>query len=206
MTVSRKEGFSLIEVMVTLVVLAIGLAMAFPSWEQSTQKRRLTSAAEQLASFLSEAQGSAIKHNRELTVSLQHTSATEWCLGAVLGGTACDCTVTDPTDAAFCAIDGAPQVLDQSLFGTTEMPDHSADTTFSFEPIRGIMANADLGNVHSYNLLSENSQFALQVNVLPTGRIRLCGYDSDKRVPGYAECPVEVVEDPEDPEDPPWGF
>lgn len=191
MTASRKEGFSLIEVMVTLVVLAIGLAMAFPNWEQSTQKRRLTSSAEQLASFLTEAQGSAIKHNSELTVSLQHTNATQWCLGAVLGGTACDCTVTDTTNASFCAIDGAPQVLDQSLFGTTAMPAHSTDTTFTFEPIRGIMASADLGNEHSYNLLSANSQFALQVNVLPTGRVRVCAYDSAKKVPGYADCPVE---------------
>ncbi|HSM69599.1 MAG TPA: GspH/FimT family pseudopilin [Xanthomonadales bacterium] len=198
MLASRKEGFSLIEVMVTLVVLAIGLAMAFPNWEQSTQKRRLTSSAEQLAAFLSEAQGSAIKHNSELTVSLQHVSATEWCLGAVLGGTACDCTVTDTTNASFCAIDGAPQVLEQSLFGTTEMPAHSTDTTFTFEPIRGIMANADLGNAHSYDLVSENDQFALQVNVLPTGRIRVCGYDSDKKVPGFADCPVEAVEDPDD--------
>lgn len=195
MTASRKEGFSLIEVMVTLVVVAIGLAMAFPSWEQSTQKRRLTSAAEQLASFLSEAQGSAIKHNRELTVSLQYVSATQWCLGAALGSAsaACDCTITDTMDASFCAIDGAPQVLDQSLFGTIEMPapDPSTDTTFSFEPIRGIMANADLGEPHFYNLVSENSQFALQVHVLPTGRIRVCGFDPDKKVPGYADCPVE---------------
>lgn len=201
MLASRNGGFSLIEVMVTLVVLAIGLAMAFPNWEQSTQKRRLTSSAEQLASFLSEAQGSAIKHNSELTVSLQHTNATQWCLGAVLGGTACDCTVTDTTNASFCAIDGAPQVLDQSLFGTTAMPAHSTDTTFTFEPIRGIMASADLGNEHSYNLLSENSQFALQVNVLPTGRIRVCGYDSAKKVPGYADCPVQA-----EPDDGGFGF
>jgi hypothetical protein len=106
--------------------------------------------------------------------------------------------VTDDTDASFCAIDGAPQVLNQSMFGTTEMLDHSTDTTFSFEPIRGIMVNADLGNAHSYDLVSGNDQFALQVNVLPTGRIRLCGYDSDKKVPGYADCPVEAVPDEDD--------
>jgi type IV fimbrial biogenesis protein FimT len=184
----RGGGFSLIEIMVTLAVLALAISLALPSWDQATQKRRLTSAAEQLASFLSDVQSSAIKHNSSLTVSLVHNSDSDWCLGAVLGSAACNCTVTDPSNAAFCAIDGAPAVLDQVSFGTTEMPAHSSDTSFSFEPIRGIMASADLGTPHSYNLLSANHDFGLQVNVLPTGRIRICNYDSDRQVPGYQPC------------------
>jgi type IV fimbrial biogenesis protein FimT len=189
---SGNEGYTLIELFISLTVIAIGVALAVPSFEQSTQKRELTGAAEQLASFLSDAQSLAVRHNDLVTVALVDHGNSDWCVGAVLGQVACNCEVTDPSDSAYCSVDGAPRVFDHSSAELTEMVAHSADTAFTFEPVRGIMAGADLGAAHFYSLRSENGDFGLQVSVLPTGRIQVCSYDSGARVPGYAACSPAV--------------
>lgn len=190
---SRREGFTLVELAVALAVLAIAISLAVPSWNQVSQKRLVTSSAVQLAAFLSVAQGNAVKSNDELTISLLHSAPEDWCVGATLGSAACDCTETDPASASYCDVNGAPQILRSSEHQLSDMAAHSADTSFTFEPIRGFMSNADLGPMHYFNLVSPGGDFGLQVKVLPTGHARLCNYDTTKRVPGYVDCPVVVV-------------
>lgn len=190
-TPSRMRGVSLIELAITLSVLALSVFLAVPSWQQLQQKRDVTAAAEQLAAFLQTVQGAAVLHNEQLTVSLVHNDATDWCVGATLGGAACDCTVDDPIDSAYCAIDEAAQRVIQAPSGLSRMPGHSADTAFTFEPVRGLMINADLGNRHYFNLATEHNEFGLRVNMHPTGRVRICNFSTAGPVPGYADCPAD---------------
>lgn len=190
---SRMRGVSLIELAVTLSVLALAVSLAVPSWQQLQQKRDVTAAAEELAAFLQTAQGTAVRRNEQLTVSLVHNDAADWCVGATLGGAACDCTIDDSTDAAYCTIDGAPQRVGQGSSSLSQMPGHSTDMAFTFEPVRGLMINADLGNQHYFNLATEDSNFGLRVSMHPTGRVRICSLDADSPVPGYANCPADII-------------
>lgn len=189
----RREGFTLVELAVSLAVLAIAISLAVPSWDQVSQKRQVTSSAVQLAAFLSVAQGNAVKSNDELTITLIHNAPADWCIGATLGNAACDCTETNPANAAFCDVNGAPQILRSSEHQLSDMAAHSADTSFTYEPIRGFMSNADLGPMHYFNLVSPGGDFGLQVKILPTGHARLCNFDADMQVPGYVDCPVAEV-------------
>lgn len=179
-------GFTLIELMITLVVLAIGLALAIPTYEDIHQRRETTAEAQELAAFLAYAQGEAIKANREVSVQLSHTSSTDWCVGAAEGNSGCDCTEADSSAADFCSLSGIRHVMDNSAYDRSGMSSFSGGDTFVYDPIRGI--KADVTQENSYLIESNNDNWALQVYVGPTGRIRLCNPDSDKKVPGFELC------------------
>lgn len=187
---SRIRGVSLIEVAVTLSVLAMVVSLALPSYEKLRQKRDITSAGEELAAFLQSTRGVSVLTNQPLTVSLVQSGRTAWCVGARLGATACDCSISDIANADYCQIDGAPQIVAHDPSSLSQLVGHSVDTQFTFEPVRGLMINADLGNAHFFLLDSENEDYGLRIEMLPTGRVRVCSYDSDKTVPGYDPCPL----------------
>mgnify|MGYP001827844863 CR=1 FL=1 len=184
----RMEGTTLIEVAVVLSILAIAVAFSLPSWKEGINRRELISTAEQLSAFLSNVQSSAIKLNEALTVRLMHTSSTDWCIGISPDTVNCDCTVTDPTDTSYCAVAGMPQIISHKDFSKSLMSGHSTDTSFTFDPVRGFMINADLGTQHFFNLVSTDDSYALQVSILPTGRVKSCNFDLRRPVSGYKNC------------------
>ena len=47
-----SRGFTLIELVIVVGIVAIGVTLALPSWRSVVEKRQLTSAIEQVASFL----------------------------------------------------------------------------------------------------------------------------------------------------------
>ena len=53
------RGFTLVELMIVIVILAIVLALSMPSWRESVEKRHVVSGAEQITSFISLARGEA---------------------------------------------------------------------------------------------------------------------------------------------------
>lgn len=64
----RLRGFSLIELMVTIAVLAVLLALAAPSFAALVRQWRLTSAAETLAGDLRLARSTAIRTSRPVAL------------------------------------------------------------------------------------------------------------------------------------------
>jgi len=184
----RPGGFTLLELMITLAVAAIALALAIPTFDDINQKRQTTSQAEELSAFLSHAMSEAVKSNQSVSVSLVHNSSTDWCIGAHEGAAACDCEQTDTTAADYCSIEGVADMMDSSAHPKAQMVSHSADTTFAFDPIRGILETADLGSDHNFKLQSDNGNYALQVEVGNTGRIKVCNPDSSRKVPGFDSC------------------
>lgn len=207
MSISR--GFTLIELMIVLVIVAIGIALAVPTFQSFRDKRQLTSAAEQISSFLVHAQGEAIKRNEQVTVSwfTPGGHATGWCVGAVLEDDPCDCLETDPTDPDFCEIDGAPYRLVQTDFTNInyELMHMNPETgSFSFDPVRGVAVRSSattntqwteifdgdyLYYVHSDEGSGSTREFELQIQLDITGRVRICTSTGRQRiVGGYPEC------------------
>lgn len=64
----RIGGFSLIEVMVTVVVLAIAMSIAIPSYTYLINTSRLTSASNEMVASLQLARSEAIRLNRNVAV------------------------------------------------------------------------------------------------------------------------------------------
>lgn len=199
-----SRGFTVIELMIVVVIVAIGVALAVPSWKAIIEKRHVVAGAERIASFIGFAQGEAIKRNQEVTVSWYsaggHTS--NWCIGMTLGEDDCDCRETTTTESDFCEIDGVAYRLTQRDFVDMGFEFlHTAsnlkESSFSFDPVRGLVTNNEdelLSNSYLFYLhndLKSGGQrlYELQIRLNITGRIRICA-DDDRRamIGGYPEC------------------
>ena len=206
-----SRGFTLIELMIVMVIIAIGVALAIPSYENTLQKRRLTGAAEEIGAFLALAQGEAIKRNEVVVVSIERESDGDtWCVGAMIKTAAtdhCDCESDSTGDSDFCDFNpdgaGAPRLVNQDGFEERFTMSRSEvqgvlnnDFNFNFDPIRGTKitdSGTVDGNLHGITLLSDNSKYSLRVNLSVTGRVRICSPDTSKRVPGFKDCTAPVI-------------
>jgi len=189
---TQQTGFTIVELMITLVVVVLLMSLAAPSFSSLVQKRRITSVSEQLASFLVVAQSESVKKNRPITVSFTRTTATNWCVGRAEGTATCDCI--NPAALDFCQIDGVAKVIDGNTLVSVELsaaadnfnPPSANEGAFTYDPVRGLMVNpADSG---SFTFITDNSKFSLQVELSGTGKVDVCNPDGSKKVVGFNAC------------------
>ena len=178
-----SKGFTLLELVITVMVVAIGVALAVPSWDNVVQKRKTTGGAEEIAAFLASVQSEAIKRNELVTVTIQRNAAgTDWCAGAINEAqmelvieTHCHCNEDNPAADKYCEFDdGQPRRVTQDGFENFAMDLAAVAGTpdnhffFSFDPVRGIKLD-EAGNVvnetNVVTIMSDNSHYKLQVDV-----------------------------------------
>lgn len=185
-------GFTLIELLVVITILGISITLAIPSWNQVGQKRLLTGAVEQVAAALAVAQTEAQKRSQDVSLAYDRSDDQNWCVGASVGPGGCDCTETDPGSDQYCTIDGTPASLGSTLFGSinlieaTDSQPAGGNAYITFDPVRGILQPA--GDRLQLTFESSGGQFRLRVLVSPTGLLKICNPDSDKKVGGYPAC------------------
>lgn len=165
-------GFTIIELMITLVVLAIITVIALPSFSGVLERRQLQGAGEKLFADLMFAKTESIKRNIPIRVSFTGNGA-NWCYGLALDAN-CDCTAAD------CVIDGVLHVTNQDDYdGVLVDEDSTFDgTSTTFTPLRGA---ANPGNLQ----FTVSSGINLGAVVSSFGRVRLC---SDSGF-NYDACP-----------------
>ena len=194
----RHVGFSLVEILVVLSIIAIGLTLSLPSWNDARSKRELINASEHLSMFLSAGRSLALKHNRDVAVSLVYRDHTDWCVGMVDTGLACDCTVEDAGRNDYCSVGGVPQILYANDLSGAVLISHAADSLFVFDRIRGTLIPADLSQPHFFNLMSTNRIMGLQVGVSITGNTFICNWVKSASAPAYRSC-ESVFGEPDTP-------
>jgi type IV fimbrial biogenesis protein FimT len=191
----RSRGFSLVELFMSVLLVAIGAAVALPSYRDMVEKRQLTNAAEQVASFVNTTQGVAMKTNRTVTVSYARSGGDDWCVGAIAGETACDCTQTEPDEADYCQIGSQPFTIGAGHTAGLELLHNiDGDGAYAFDPIRGLFR--DLDDALTMEMRSESDAFRLNVLVNNTGRVTICSADASHAIPGYGVCGAGVDVDP----------
>ncbi|MBO9648014.1 MAG: GspH/FimT family pseudopilin [Variovorax sp.] len=94
---ARMKGFTLVELMVAITVLALLITLAYPSYTTFIQNAQIRSAAESVINGLQLARAEAIRNNQNVQFSLENTSngaaitgGTDW---SVKSGAALDQTV-----------------------------------------------------------------------------------------------------------------
>ena len=184
----RHQGFTIVEVMMSIVLIAIGSALALPSYRNMVEKRQLTNSAEQLSSFVNTVQSISTRTNQIITVSSNRDADDDWCIGATMGDAACNCEVTDDSSSDYCEIDSQLFVLNQDVSGASDlMSGITGSGTYSFDPIRGLFL--DLNDSITMEMHSYSGDFRLNMVVNNTGRVIVCSDDASHHVPGYKVCP-----------------
>ena len=167
------RGFTLVELMIAVAVLAILMAIVAPSFNNFFDKYRVKRAADTFSSFLINSKSEAIKRNKSVRTVITGTGAT-WCAGMTENAT-CNCS----TDGA-CQIDGADRVISSTAFKGVKLLGPDSPHVFEFKTNRGTVAGNDSVQLES--------AAGLKLNVVVSwiGRIRLCSPGGS--ISGYPSC------------------
>jgi prepilin-type N-terminal cleavage/methylation domain-containing protein len=186
-TVSRLSkklrGFTLIELIITVAVLAILLTIGVPSFRDVLDRRRVTNATTTLLSQVQQARSFSILLNRSVVMEFKGTS-TDWCFG-VTDKSSCDCTVTSLTAVNSCSI-GRPAAPTDTILLTGSSKSYPnvslgweqdgtgtyeafAGKRIVFEPTRGL-ATGDLPGTY-FEFSSLQTDRKTQVKFNPTGKV-----------------------------------
>lgn len=160
----RSKGFTIIELMVTIAVLAILITIALPSFESMIEKKRIIGAAESIYSDLQFARSESVKRSRDVLLTVTSTAS---------GGCASwSITVTENS------VPLATTCGDAFPFITLT----SNNFTRTFDGIRGTVGSGET--------VAITSEKGLEIRVVLSrfGRVRSCSPAGVKHVGGYPSC------------------
>lgn len=172
-----QQGFTLIEMMITIVVLGILMAIAVPSFTTLMDSIRLKRAGDGVNAFLVNAKSEAIKRNKTVRAIVKKSGGgTTWCVG-MTEGTSCNCLATPNT----CTMDGVDRTIASSSYKNVKMDDPDDGHAFVFSALRGTVTGNDTVELES---LATGAKLNAVVSTI--GRIRLCSPDGSTG--GYPTC------------------
>lgn len=195
----------MIELMMTVAILAIIMGYAIPSLGDFYDKKRLIAGAEAIYGELQYARSEAVARSQNIIVTFDRDSNTDWDLGMIAGATPCDPDVLVPTAANACYLevddgDGVSTPANDYVLKRLEHEDYtgvnfiaqdftSNDVTFNF--VRGT-ANSGTVTLRSDEAVASNRGGEIRVLVNSIGRISMCSPSNDAsgnyKVVGYPDC------------------
>jgi type IV fimbrial biogenesis protein FimT len=190
-----QSGVTLIELMVSVAVLAILLAVGVPSFANYVDRARVRGAADDVVSLVQRARTESVRMGVPVSIASAGDEAT-WCVGALastapaLGSmlpsaavaTTCDCST-----AGACMVNGVELVVSSATYaGVTVDAIVDADDGFVVDPRLGVLADTTLSPAIQFT--SKSGRFQLEVNVSPMGQARACTPDGKPTIPGYSAC------------------
>jgi type IV fimbrial biogenesis protein FimT len=154
------RGFTLLEAVIAVAVLAILAAAAVPSYTDHLARQRLRHAAELLELDLRRARALSVEDGREVHVSFR--SGRDWCWG-ISREAACDCAA----QAARCEL------------GTHSSQQHRGTL---LQAGQGVSFEAGKGRALGWVRIgmSNDRHQQLHIDLNPMGRPAICGADARK--------------------------
>jgi type IV fimbrial biogenesis protein FimT len=194
-------GFSLVELMITIAVLAIFVAIAAPTFEDLRERSAVRGASEGFVGLLAQARFESARRNQPVSIAVTR-DGTNWCAGAVLGAaTSCDCFEKSPAASGFCALGQFPAQdnsdsrtgREQAIEGNRRTrlladPDFNGDNVLTFDPKLGMLTDvADAGTL-VLRSPTDTYDFRLAMTISPAGRTWSCVPTGARTLAGYKNC------------------
>lgn len=183
-------GFTLIELMVAVAIVAILAQLAAPAMQDLIDRRRLIGAAEAVYSLVQAGRSEAVKQSAALRVTASAGTADNWWVGLRLG--AVDCTGS--AGAAPCQI-LENNVAVTKLVAAADFPgvaltaqtlsSPAVNTTGVTYGERGFIP-APLPTTETEFKLTSQRGLVLNVRINQVGNIRICADSSNPW--GYSSC------------------
>jgi prepilin-type N-terminal cleavage/methylation domain-containing protein len=199
-----NRGFTLMETMIVIVVVAIGIALAVPTFQDMIERKSVGGAAEAGYEMLQRARSQALKRSKPILVDF-HLNGTSWAIGLTDKMNGCNaestsilnsCSIVDynndgtPNDRVLMRILGADfrniTMTKSTGFanpavwsgGCTTATLHDERACFDF--VRG------LARTGAFDF--ESTNYKLRVQVTQLGGVNICVPSGEKKVPGYDAC------------------
>jgi type IV fimbrial biogenesis protein FimT len=151
----KIKGFTLMELMITIGVLAVIISLAVPSFKETIERRHLEGAASSIHLGLQRAKSEAVKQNRNVAFDFSSDSPSSWCFGVVdTAGALCDCTDATPS----CTVNTQAVVVDGSEFDNVTLTSAS-DVTFD-----GVVGLPTVGTTYTYTVELNGKTRTVTVN------------------------------------------
>lgn len=171
----KQQGFGLVEALIVVAILAILASLAFPSFNDTIERRRIQGATEKIYADMQFARSESIKTNNIIVMTFDVANA---CYGRSTT-TNCNCNTGTPAcDKTFDLADFDGVSFDSAAF--------SGGVSYtSFDPVGGTASNGGV-------VLKNN--YATKVALTFLGRLRKCTPDAGslptgtREMSGYPEC------------------
>ena len=166
----RLRGFTIVELMIVLIIVAILASMAIPSFQSMIERRRLIGAAESVYSDLQFVRSEAVKQSWDLTVTITPNDGLDWCLEVI--------KLVEEVEEVLLRTCGDPEL-------NIRMTNNAFSVTF--RGLRGAPKETIIPGIE----FASPSGLELRVLIAPyIGRIRMCSpvIDGVGKVNGYPSC------------------
>lgn len=187
-TPRRMGGFTLIEMMIVIVIAAIMLTFALPSFINALDRHRLKSVAETMLSDLELMRLESVKRSAMVSLSVRNDSVStgDWCYG-LSQASSCNCKASTPD----CTLDNATKVVSYTNFQGVVItaPATTSPTPFniSVEQVRGqITLSAALTNNRIRLTSARGKELDIEISAL--GRFTICSPSGSANITGYPTC------------------
>jgi type IV fimbrial biogenesis protein FimT len=189
--VQRSQGFTLIELMVVIAVLAIMIALATPSFADFFERYRLRGAADKVVTLLASARAESVMRNRDVSVDFKGSGG-NWCVGA--NATPNPATAGDPVGVAAscdCSVANSCKLSDDRTLAVSASDLNGV--TIGALPATMIFSSKSggllpLGTTESTTMVSPNSKYTLQLEISALGRAMLCVPAGKPAMAGFESC------------------
>lgn len=150
----RSAGFTLIELMIAVALVALLLTVAVPSFQSLRQEQMVKAAAQAVYTDVMLLKSEAIKRNSSLSLIVFNSGASNWCYRIAIDG-AGSCTGCSDTCSS---LDGRKGV-DASEFAGVNLTTSYSGGKLTFSPRRGTMPSGNItlaGNGVSMKVMTSN--------------------------------------------------
>jgi len=185
---AASRGVSLIELIITIVVLAILVSIGVPQMRDFIEKRRVVGAAESVKDLILRARSEAIKQSSDIFVTVCADSE-NWLVGAADDDGAGECSDAASFTVSTATRDGSVEPVRMAVSaagGSGNYPGVSLTSNgggFAFTS-RGVLSDPS----DAPQITMSDGRWALRVEVNPLGRVKLCSGDDGINPGGYRAC------------------
>lgn len=182
----QEKGFTIMELMITLSILAVLVTIAVPGMNSYMDKHKLINATEAIYGQLVYARSEAISRSKNVAVRVVvEDDTTDWAIGVTTNAT-CDPTVASASAAGACVLSVSntnvlKRIVSTDFPGVT-LGDGSVDLTINYNPTRGTIGVGEDGTA-----IIRYGNYTLHVELDPLGRASICAPGSAGKG-GYPAC------------------